>query len=188
MIRVSVANIRSLRISGIERGDGVTIDELEGIAKARQTTFGELYAGQRTVLGSLKANTARYNRWKARAGKDTRKGHLEGRVQAVLDRRVLWTVKITRPKDKPGVAYISFSESLLEEHAPHWEYYRDGGKGHTGKTPRGAGVLIMNQRFAKEVQRYLRLVSDIMAAGRVGRKRLKEQAAQSGTERRRFIA
>lgn len=186
MIRVSVIALRTLRISGIERGDGVTIDELEGIAKVRQATYAEKYAGQRTVLGSLRANTARYNKWKAEQGFDTRKGHLTGATQAALDNAVLWTVKIRRPKGKPGTAYISFSEAKLEAEAPQYRYYRDGTRTHDGKTPQKKGVLVMTQTFAQEVQRYLRALADTMAAGRAGQKRLKEQAAQM--ERRRFLA
>lgn len=188
MIRVSVINIRTVRIGGIERGDGVTLALLREIITERQAYHAELFARELTVKGKLKANTARYNAAKAAAGLDTRRGHREGFVQDALDTEKLWNVKVVRPKGKPGHAYISFQETRLVAVAPHYAYYRDGTKYHDGKTPGGHGVLIMTQKFAKEVQRALRDNADELAAGRVGRRRLKDRAKDVGVERDRFRA
>lgn len=188
MLRVSVINIRTVRIGGIERGDGVTLALLRELVEARQAYHADLYAQARTVKGKLKANTPEYDRRKAAAALDPRRGHREGFVQAALDDERLWNVKIVRPKGKPGHAYVSFSETKLITAAPHYAHYRDGTKHHSGKTPGGHGVLIMTQKFAKELQRQLRDNADAMAAGRVGRKRLKDRGRQSGVERDRFRA
>jgi hypothetical protein len=179
---------RVIRIGGIERGDGVTLGLLREIVEARQAYHAELYAQERTVKGKLKKNKPSYDARKIAAGLDPRRGHRDGFVQDALDTEKLWNVKIVRPKGKPGHAYISFSEQLLIDAAPNYRHYRDGTAHHSGKTPGGAGVLIMTAKFAKEVQRRLRENADELAAGRVGRRRLNQRAKESGVERTRFRA
>lgn len=191
MIRVSVTNIRTIRISGIETGDGITTRLLESIIREYQKGhIATMFASERTAKGPLKFNDPEYTRRK----KDKRRGHKEGHLQRALDRAKLWEVRIRRRKGQPGVAYISFSERKLIERVPHYKYYRDGStrwkKHRDGKTPAGAGVLIMTKKFAKEVQTKLREQQDEAAAGRVGKKRLKEQEreARRRSRRRRFSA
>jgi hypothetical protein len=188
MIRVSLTSIRTIRIGGIERGDGVTVALLRELIQERQETIADLFAAEQTVKGKLKANKPSYDAAKAAAGLDTRRGHREGFLQAALDHEKLWEVKIVRPKGKPGHAYLSFAETKLIEAVPHYRYYRDGTNHHSGKTPGGHGVLVMTRKWVQEIQRALRAIADAAAAGRLGRKRLRDRAKDSGVERARFRA
>lgn len=187
MIRTSLIGIRTIRIGGIERGDGVTLDFLTDLIRDYQRNhIAKQFASERTLKGPLKFNKPAYTRSK----KDKRRGHKDGILQGELDRGVLWDIKIVRPEGKPGHAYISFREEELIARVPHYKYYRDGNKWHKGKTPGGAGVLIMTKKFAAEVQSACREQSDEAAAGRVGRKRMKEQADRADRKRetKRFRA
>lgn len=184
MISATLVGIRTVRIGNFFRGDGVTLPVLEDLIRGRQTVIAEMFGNERTAKGPLKFNDPRYTASKS----DKRRGHKDGHLQRSLDRNILWTVRYTPPSgDKPGVAFLSFSEQKLIERVPHYKYYRDGStrwKRHPkGKTPGGAGVLIMTKAFAAEVKKKLNREADERAAGRVGKRRLKEQADRAQTKR-----
>lgn len=187
MIRTTLIGIRTIRIGGIERGDGVTLEFLTDLIREHQRGhIAVQFGSERTLKGPLKFNDPKYTAGK----KDKRRGHKDGHLQRELDRGVLWEIKLVRPEGKPGHAYISYSEQKLIERVPHYKYYRDGNKHHDGKTPGGVGVLIMTKKFAAEVQKKARERADEAAAGRVGRKRLKEQKERADRKRetKRFRA
>jgi hypothetical protein len=193
MIRVSLTSIRSVRVSGIERGNGITVRLFEALIREEQKRLAKLWFKERTVLGELGRISDAYRRRKIAAGESPKRGTKSGFLQSVLDTRTLWVVRMSRPTGKPGVAHISFRESDLIDIVPYYRWYRDGNDDHDGKTPRGAGALIMTKAFAKRLQKALREIEDDAAAGRSGRRRMKRaldhiRDQRDGSSSRRFRA
>ena len=66
MIRVRVQTFRSLRVTGIERGQGVTKATINTLAREIvQDTIADQFAKERTAKGPLRFNTPGWQRRKA---------------------------------------------------------------------------------------------------------------------------
>lgn len=154
MIFVVPIGNHMFRVGGIEHGDGITARVLEAAIRGEQKRQAALFGREVTVRGPLKKNTPEYDAMKARRGFDTRRGHKSGKLQGVLDSRVLWSVRVIRKKGKEPYAVVQFVESRIIKAAPHYEHYRDSME----KTAENAGVLIATRRFATILQRVLRRV------------------------------
>lgn len=185
MIRVRVQTFRSLRVTGIERGQGVTKAVIDQLAREIvQDTIADQFAKERTAKGPLKFNTSAYNKRKAREGHDKRRGHMLGRLQKALDTNKLWTVNYTAPtKDKAGSATIIFSEQKLKSLVDHYRFYQKQ------KTPAKAGILIVNKTRAKEFENALRKNVDTTVSDRIiekeRKKQLKRARERLGRKKRR---
>ncbi len=185
MIRVRVQTFRSLRVTGIERGQGITKAVIKALAREIvQDTIADQFSKERTAKGPLKFNTARWNKFKASHGGSKKRGHYLGRLQKALDTNVLWTINYTKPtKDKAGSATIIFSERKLKDFVDHYQYYQKQ------KTPASAGILIVNKTRAKEFETALRKNVDTTVSERIiereRKKQLKRTRERLGRKKRR---
>ncbi len=185
MIRVRLQTFRSLRVTGIERGQGITKATINTLAREIvQDTIADQFAKERTAKGPLRFNTPGWQRRKAKKGWDKRRGHMLGRLQKALDNAVLWRVNYTKPtKDKAGSATIIFSEQKLKALVDHYKFYQKQ------KTPAKAGVLIVNKTRAKEFENALRKNVDTTQSDRIiereRKKQLKRARERLGRKRRR---
>lgn len=89
----------------------------------------ENYADEKAAGRALKANTEKYDDWKAEAGKDLRRGHLDGVTQDALDEGKLFRVSAVQGNE---TATVELLESRLFAKVPWAEYYQEqkvvGGK------------------------------------------------------------
>lgn len=166
-----------MRIDGIEHGDGITARVLEKLIRQEQKRLAAMFDRQLTVRGPLRANDPDYTRRKLSQGFSGKLGHRTGQTQSVMDRRVLWSVKVVRKKGRKPYAILQFLESRIIKLAPQYEHYRDSMR----KTPSEDGVLIVTKRFAGIMQRVLRRVQ----TGVVANEDVTEEAE---VEWRRFAA
>lgn len=155
MVKVSRQSFRSMVITNIRLGSGITkklLDEL--VREIVQNDIAELFLKERTVLGALKPpRNAAYKARKAKANLPfgNKKGHFSGKLQRALDRNKLWTINSRRPtKGKPGRAVVILDNKKLQRLVKYAAFYAKG------YTQQGAGMLIVSKKHVNEMQTTLR--------------------------------
>lgn len=158
MVKVSRQSFRSLVITGIPVGSGITKQLIEALVREIiQNDIAEAFLKERSMLGALKkAKSAKYRAWKARQSLPfgNKKGHLFGKTQRTLDRNKLWTINYRRPTGKQtGRAVVIMDKKKLERLVKYFQYYAKD------FTQQGRGVLIVAKKHVKEMQTTLRKVA-----------------------------
>jgi len=155
MLKVRRQSFRSIVITGIKNGSGITKRLLDTLVRELvQDDIAAAFLGERTMLGALKApKSASYKRWKRRQALPfgNKKGHLFGKTQRTLDRNKLWTINFQRPTaEKDGRATIILDRAKFLRLVPYMKFYEKG------FTQQGAGILIVAKKHVDALQKALR--------------------------------
>lgn len=153
--RVRYVNQQTVRVSNMDMNIASKLDwrtAVDRMAQNLQEMIADSFSYE-MIKGEklLRPNTDRYNRWKMKAGKDPRRGHKDGTLQARLEGKRLFFISAIRVFRGRGTCEIRFSDDRLYATVPHAEWYIHGNDKHSGKVP-GKKLTVIARHWVQQAQ------------------------------------